>query len=61
MATFQVIRKNKIENFTKTMTTEKEKIFIAIDTEFEHECVITGNCLQLAFVAFRENIGYMGK
>ena len=38
------------------MTTEKEKIFIAIDTEFEHECVITGNCLQLAFVAFRENI-----
>lgn len=33
-----------------------EKIFIAIDTEFEHECVILGNCLQLAFVAFRENL-----
>ncbi len=38
------------------MTTEKEKIFISIDTEFEHECVTTGNCLQIAFVAFRENL-----
>lgn len=33
-----------------------EKIFIAIDTEFEHESVITGNCLQLAFKENLDNI-----
>ena len=39
-----------------TTTAAKEKLIIAIDTEFEHESVITGNCLQLAFVAFQENL-----
>lgn len=32
---------------------EKTQIYISIDTEFEDENVKTGNCLQLAFVAFK--------
>lgn len=34
---------------------DKEDILICIDTEFESPNIITGNCLQLAFVAFKSN------
>jgi hypothetical protein len=34
----------------------KEKIYIAIDVEFEGENVISDSCLQFACIAFRENL-----
>ena len=34
---------------------QKQNITIAIDTEFQSSNVITGNCLQLAFVAFLDD------
>jgi hypothetical protein len=33
----------------------KKNIIIALDTKFESQNIINGNCLQLAFVAFYEN------
>jgi 3'-5' exoribonuclease Rv2179c-like domain len=33
----------------------KKNIIVSLDTEFESQNIITGNCLQLAFVAFYED------
>ena len=58
----QIFQKYKFEFLITILfffkMSEKQKVVISIDTEFESSNIINGNCLQLAFVVILDNPDY---